>query len=109
MLKFFLCLLISFLTFSAYALTGEAVYKQTCITCHGANGKGAVPGAANFTDKKGVLNKSDSVLLAHIINGYQSPGSPMAMPPRGGNPKLTDDDLKKALTYIKQTFGEKKQ
>lgn len=108
MQKVMLFLLISFPVFSVYALTGEAIYKQTCVTCHGANGQGVVPGAANFTDKKGVLSKSDSVLLAHIIKGYQSPGSPMAMPPRGGNPKLTDDDLKKALAYIRQTFGQKK-
>ncbi len=106
--KFILCLLVSFTAFSAYALTGEEIYKQTCVTCHGANGHGTVPGAANFTDKKGVLSKSDSVLLAHIIKGYQSPGSPMAMPARGGNTNLTDDDLKKALAYIRQTFGEKK-
>jgi cytochrome c5 len=108
MQKSILCLLVSFPLFSAYALTGEAIYKQTCIACHGANGQGSVPGAANFTDSKGVLSKSDTVLLEHIIKGYQSPGSPMAMPPRGGNPKLTDDDLKKTLAYIRQKFGQKK-
>jgi len=108
MQKFIFCLLILFPVYSVYALTGQAIYKQTCVACHGANGQGTVPGAANFTDEKGVLSKSDSVLLAHIINGFQSPGSPMAMPPRGGNPKLTDDDLKQTLAYIRQTFGQKK-
>jgi len=108
MRKLIVYLLISLSAFSVYALTGEAIYKQTCVACHGANGQGTVPGAANFTDEKGVLSKSDSVLLAHIIKGYQSPGSPMAMPPRGGNPKLTDDDLKKTLAYIRQTFSQKK-
>ena len=108
MRKLILCLLVSLPVFPTYALTGEAIYKQTCIACHGANGQGAVPGAANFSDKKGVLSKSDTVLLAHITKGYQSPGSPMAMPPRGGNPKLTDDDLKKTLAYIRQTFGQQK-
>lgn len=107
MFKYLLCLLALFSISSAFALTGAQVYKQTCVVCHGANGKGAVPGASNFTDPKGVLTKPDSVLLAHIINGYQSPGSPMAMPPRGGNPKLTDQDLKNALNYIRQTFGKK--
>ena len=108
MRKFIFSLLVIFPVFSVYALTGEAIYKQTCVSCHGANGQGAVPGAANFTDEKGVLSKSDSVLLAHIIKGYQSPGSPLAMPPRGGNPNLTDGDLKNALAYIRETFGQKK-
>lgn len=88
--------------------SGSAVYHQTCIACHGANGKGAVPGAPDFTSPNGSLKNSDTILLERIISGYQSPGSPMAMPPRGGNPKLTDDDLKKALAYIRQTFGQKK-
>jgi mono/diheme cytochrome c family protein len=106
--KFILCWLFSLTICSAYGLTGEAIYKQTCTVCHGANGQGTVPGAANFTDKKGILNKPDNVLLEHIIKGYQSPGSAMAMPPRGGNPKLTDDDLKNVLAYIRQTFGQNK-
>ena len=108
MRKFIFCLLILLPVFSVYALTGEEVYKQTCIVCHGANGQGAVPGAANFTAEKGVLSKTDNVLLAHIIKGFQTPGSVMAMPPRGGNPNLTDEDLKKALAYIRQTYGQKK-
>jgi len=88
--------------------SGSAVYHQTCAACHGANGKGSVPGAPDFTNKNGPLSKSDALLLQHIENGYQSPGSAMAMPARGGNPKLTDEDLKNTLTYIRQTFGEKK-
>jgi cytochrome c5 len=87
--------------------SGSAVYHQTCIACHGANGKGAIPGAPDFTSKTGPLSKSDAILLQHIENGYQSPGSPMAMPPRGGNPKLTNADLKNALDYIRSTFGGK--
>lgn len=101
-------LIISLPVISAHALTGKEVYTQTCIACHGANGQGAIPGAANFTLENGPLSKPDKVLLDHIINGYQTPGSPMAMPARGGNPKLTDDDIKNALQYIRDTFGKKK-
>lgn len=85
--------------------SGSMVYHQTCIACHGANGKGAVPGAPDFTSSSGPLSKSDSILMQHIINGYQAPGSTMAMPARGGNPKLTDQDLKNTLAYIRSTFG----
>ncbi len=29
---------------AADAAAGKAIYSQTCIACHGANGKGAIPG-----------------------------------------------------------------
>lgn len=86
--------------------SGAAIFQQTCVVCHGTNGKGAVPGAPDFTSANGPMQKSDAVLLQHIINGFQSPGSTMAMPARGGNPKLTDDDLKKALSYMRSKFGK---
>lgn len=86
--------------------SGSAIYHQTCVACHGANGKGAVPGAPDFTSKNGPLSKSDALLLQHIENGYQAPGSPMAMPARGGNPNLTNDDLKNALNYIRSAFSK---
>jgi cytochrome c5 len=102
---FLLCLLI--FPAVSYALSGEAVYKQSCVSCHGANGKGAVPGAPDFTSTNGSLKNSNSVLLEHTINGYQSPGSPMAMPPKGGNSNLTNTDLQNVIVYIRQTFGQK--
>ncbi len=86
--------------------SGKTVYLQTCVSCHGANGKGTIPAAPDFTKKNGPLNQSDSVLLEHAMNGYQSPGSPMAMPPKGGNASLTKEDLSNAILYIRQTFGK---
>lgn len=83
---------------------GKAVYEQTCIACHGADGKGAVPGAPDLTKKGGPLAKADAVLLENMIKGFQTPGSPMAMPPRGGNPTLTEDDLKAVLRYMRAAF-----
>jgi len=87
-------------------LTGQQVYMQTCVACHGANGKGALPGVPDFTSKDGPLSKPDGLLLRHIIEGFQSPGSPMAMPPRGANPNLTDAELQEALIYIREEFGQ---
>ena len=86
-------------------LSGKAVYDQTCIACHGADGKGVDPGAPDFTSKDSPLKNSNAVLLQRIEHGYHSKNSPMAMPPRGGNPSLTNTDLKNALDYIRRTFG----
>lgn len=86
-------------------LTGKETYEKTCVACHSADGKGAFPGTPDFTDSAGALSKSDDVLINHITNGFQSPGSPMAMPPKGGNPNLTDSDVKAVLEYIHKAFG----
>src|SRR5487761_2791279 len=83
---------------------GKQVYETVCVTCHGANGKGSLPGVPDFTKKGGVLAKSDDVLLKHATGGFQSPGSPMAMPPKGGNPSLTEDQLRTTIRYLRQQF-----
>ena len=85
-------------------LTGQDIYTQTCIACHGGDGKGTVPGAPNLTDKHGRLSKTDDELMDSLVNGLQSPGSPMAMPAKGGNSELAVGDLKKVLEYLRNTF-----
>jgi len=87
-------------------LDGRAVYNQTCIACHGGDGKGTLPGAPNFTSSKGPLSKSDAVLIKHITEGFQSPGSPMAMPAKGGNTDLTVEDMRAVLAYLRKQFGK---
>ena len=72
--------------------------------CHAEDGTGLVAGVPNFTKRGGRLAQSDEVLLQHIIDGYQTPGSPMAMPPRGGDPDLTDGDLRNSLSFIRSQF-----
>jgi hypothetical protein len=42
-----------------------------------------------------------------MINGFQSPGSPMAMPARGGNPDFTDQDMLDVLAYVRATYQKK--
>ena len=85
--------------------TGQSIYGTTCIACHGANGKGAVAGTPDFTAASGPLSKPDSVLLEHIMNGFKSEGTQLAMPPRGGNPGLSDEDIRTVLAFIRKQFG----
>lgn len=82
-------------------LSGEQIFKQTCVACHGANGDGSIPGVPKLSER---LSKSDSTLLSNIKNGFQSEGSVMAMPAKGGNPGLTDADIKEVLIYLQKTF-----
>lgn len=86
---------------------GSVIFHQTCIACHGANGKGAVPGTPNFTQSDGVLTLPDPMLEARIEKGFSCDGLPVAMPPKGGNPDLTKNDIKDVLGYLRTTFLER--
>jgi cytochrome c5 len=72
---------------------GESIYNTTCFACH----KTGVAGAPLFGDKKlwepRIATGMDA-LLNSAINGKG------AMPPRAGNPSLSDDDLKAAIAYM---------
>jgi len=92
---------------SATARTGAEIYGETCVACHGTDGKGALPGVPAFGSTGGPLSKSDEVLHDHILRGFQTPGSSMAMPPKGGNGGLTDADISSVLQFLRNTFGSK--
>ena len=87
------------------AAAGGRIYAATCVACHGPAGTGAIPGVPDLTAANGRLTKSDAVLLRNMINGFQSPGSPMPMPAKGGNASLSDQDMVNVLAYIRRTFG----
>lgn len=87
------------------AAKGSKIYHETCIACHGADGRGAVPGAPDFTKSGGVLSKPHSVMARHIKQGFREPGKPIAMPPKGGNPDLTDQDILDVHAFLHHKFG----
>lgn len=85
---------------------GKRVYRGTCIACHGPTGKGGIPGTPDFTKSRGVLSQGDSILTDHIKSGFRSKGSAMPMPAKGGNPRLTDQDIQNVLAYLHEEFGD---
>lgn len=84
---------------------GKEIYEATCVACHGKDGKGVLPGTPNLRKKDGVMAKSDEELIRNTLNGYQSPGSPLAMPPKGGNPSLTEADMRAVVQYMRTAFA----
>ncbi|WP_296821194.1 cytochrome c [Thiobacillus sp.] len=88
---------------------GQLVYNGTCIACHGSDGTGGLPGVPDLTGKTGLLSQDDAILLGRMADGFQTPGSSMAMPPKGGNPALTDADLKAVLKYMRNEFQQDPQ
>ena len=88
---------------------GKQVYQETCIACHGDDGKGTLPGVPNLTRKEGLshTSHSDFALFKHVEHveyGLKTPGASMAMPPKGGNPSLTEKDVKDVLIYMRGIF-----
>jgi cytochrome c5 len=83
---------------------GREKYEETCVACHGENGKPTIPGLPDFTSRSGPLKKGNSVLLKSIVEGVDRPGADIAMPPLGGNPDLTEDDVRDILSYIRKNF-----
>ncbi|MDP4302027.1 c-type cytochrome [Leptothrix discophora] len=82
-----------FVALPAQAADGTAVYNANCAMCH-------VPGLANApkTGDKAAweprLKAGRDALLASAIKGKG------AMPPKAGNPKLSDEDLGAALDHM---------
>ncbi|MFN7086691.1 MAG: c-type cytochrome [Burkholderiales bacterium] len=72
---------------------GKAVYEASCAACHAAG----VAGAPKTGDKAAwaprVKNGMDA-LYGSALKGKN------AMPPKGGNPSLTDTDVKAAVDYL---------
>lgn len=85
---------------------GKKIFDTTCVACHGKDGKGAIPGVPTLRGISGPLAKTDEELLRAILDGLKSPGTTLAMPPRGGNPKLTEDDARAVLRYLRTAFGQ---
>jgi cytochrome c5 len=72
---------------------GAAVYGGLCKTCHEAGVAGA-PIAGSDQMAARLEEKGMETLLHNALNGLN------AMPPRGGNPTLTDDQIKAAIEFM---------
>ena len=60
---------------------------------------------AGLTAKDGPPTKADDALLKSITEGFQSGGSPLTLPDKGGNPALTEADIKAMLGYLRAEFS----
>lgn len=63
-----------------------------------------MPGVPDLTVENSALKKSEAELVRNTMQGMQSPGSPLAMPPKGGNPDLTEQNIVDAIHYMRATF-----
>jgi len=80
------------------------LYLQSCAACHGVDGAGTMPGVPDLTVASGPLTKPMDTLLAEVQKGIPARGG-MGMPPKGGNPDLTEAQLRAILQYMKHEFA----
>lgn len=76
---------------------GKSVFNKVCALCHGVGAAGApIPG--NKDDWGPRIAQGMDMLYKHAMEGFT--GAKGAMPARGGNPKLTDDEVKAAVDHM---------
>ena len=88
---------------------GEEVFNASSIVCHGPGGTGIEGLGKPLTTSPFVAGLSDAKLLEFLIVGRPSDDplntTGIAMPPRGGNPSLTDADLMDVIAYVRTING----
>jgi mono/diheme cytochrome c family protein len=91
----------------ANATAGKAMFEAHCVTCHGADGKGAGPGAAGLNPPPGDLTDrfharfySDAGRVSILRNG--SPGTAMA----GFAGTFTDTQILDLYAYVVTFRGD---
>jgi cytochrome c551/c552 len=83
-------------------LSGEQVFQSQCKTCH----EPGIAGAPKVGDKAQwavSIKKGYETLVQHAINGMQEAGK--VMPPKGGNPDLSDVEVQRAVVYMANRSG----
>lgn len=78
--------------------SGEEVFAAACASCHTSGALGA-PKQDNKGDWAGRLGQGYDKLIEHAINGIRS------MPPRGGNPDLSDTEIARTVAYMANSAG----
>ena len=78
---------------AAPAANGKAVYDASCMACHAAG----VAGAPKPGDKAAWAPRIGAGMAAMQASVIKGKG---VMPPKGGNPALSDADIKAAVDYM---------
>jgi cytochrome c5 len=83
---------------AAGSRSGEQVYKAVCTNCH----QTGVAGAPKIGDKAAWaprIKEGLNEMVTDAIKGVR------AMPPRGGDPSLTDEEVARAVVYMANQSG----
>lgn len=85
---------------AAGARTGEAIVKAVCATCHQA-GVANAPKLGNANDWTARIKGGLTPMVEAVLKGKG------AMPPKGGDTSLTDDEIARAVVFMANQAGGK--
>jgi cytochrome c5 len=77
---------------------GKRLHDSMCFACHGT-GLAGIPQTGNVADWVDRIAQGNLMLYEHAIVGFTG-ASGMVMPAKGGNPALSDEDVKAAVDYM---------
>ena len=78
--------------------TGEEVYQSVCAACHG-QGLAGSPKVGDQAAWAPRIKQGLAALVKNAINGIKT------MPPRGGNPDLSDYEIERAIVFMANQSG----
>jgi cytochrome c5 len=76
---------------------GKTIYDNVCHACH-TSGVAGAPKVGDKADWGARLAQGEATLDKHAIEGFT--GKTGVMPARGGNPALSDEQVKAAVAWI---------
>lgn len=94
----FICFLHSPSVIAADPYAGAQTYNTYCAVCH-KSGLNAAPKYGNKAAWQKRIAQGKETVYKHAIEGIRG------MPPRGGYPKLTDEEVKQATDYMVGAVG----
>ncbi len=94
------------------AAQGKKIARETCASCHGMDMRGMPRNGLNLVTSEFVASRSDEEMVQYLVVGRQ-PFDPanttgVAMPPRGGNPLLTNERLLDVVAYLREIQATEK-
>jgi disulfide bond formation protein DsbB len=84
---------------------GKEAFGKTCASCHGPDGMGLPNLGKNLHSNAFLAGLSDEEAIAFLKVGRAADDplntTGVAMPPKGGNPAFTDEDLANIIAYVR--------
>lgn len=87
------------------AAQGQELFATSCAACHGPAGEGVQGLGKDMTTSDFIAGLSDEELLNFVKKGRSVSDelntTGLDMPPKGGNPALTDEQLLHIIAYVR--------
>lgn len=94
---------------AGWIASGDKLFHSTCVACHGKGGVGMPGNGKALVNNPFVQSLDDDKLLAFVQQG-RGPSDALnttgiQMPPKGGNPALSEDDILDIISYLRTLQG----